>query len=131
MMGRVVGWLRRWLPLACAWGAYGLLATAGLLAFFRPSPSLLVQGGYYVVIPWGVVCILGGTLGMVALVTEKLLIRLLATQISALASLTWAASLVLQTTTQSTAITAACMAGVMTLMFTQGWVNAYRESRRK
>jgi hypothetical protein len=102
----------------------------GILVFFSPSPSLLKQGGLAVVIAWGICCISGGVLGLTGLLTKKVFIRLLGAQLSATASLIWAASLVLQATTQTSAITAASMAGVMTLLFAQRWVDAYRDSRR-
>ena len=111
--------------------AYVLLALAGVLAFCIPSPTLLMQGGYYVVVPWGTTCLVGGVTGLVGLIWHRSLSELIGASLGASASLTWTAALIVQaTSTQSAAYTAACMAGVLALLFTQRWVDIYRQSRR-
>jgi hypothetical protein len=124
------GRLRQWLPVACATGAYVVLAASGVLSFFAASPTLLQRGGYLVVIVWGVFCILGGVLGVVGLVTGTVLIRLMGAALSATAGMVWSVALALQASERATTGIAACLALVMTLLFAQRWVDAYRASRR-
>jgi hypothetical protein len=122
--------LRRWLPVACATGAYAALTMSGVLSFFAASPTLVQRGGFWVVIAWGVFCILGGILGVVGLVTGTVLIRLIGAALSATAGMVWFVALALQATERVTTGIAACLALVMTLLFAQRWVDAYRASRR-
>jgi hypothetical protein len=123
-------WVRRWLPLTCALLAYAALAAAGVLSFFAASPSLVQRGGYVIVIAWGVFCILGGLLGVVGLLTGTVLIRLIGAALSATAGTVWFVALALQATERATTGIAACLALVMTMLFAQRWVDAYRASRR-
>lgn len=124
-------WARRWFPLTCALLAYVALASAGVLSFFVASPSLVQRGGYVIVITWGVFCILGGLLGVVGLLTGIVLIRLLGAALSATAGTVWFVALALQATSErATTGIAACLALVMTMLFAQRWVDAYRASRR-
>jgi hypothetical protein len=116
--------------VACATAAYAALATAGVLSFFAASPTLVQRGGYLVVITWGVFCILGGLLGVAGLITGTVLIRLIGAALSATAGMVWFVALALQTTERATTGIAACLALVMTLLFAQRWVDAYRASRR-
>jgi hypothetical protein len=122
--------LQRWLPVACATGAYAALATSGVLSFFAASPTLVQRGGYVIVITWGVFCILGGLLGVVGLISGTVLIRLIGAALSATAGMVWFVALALQATERATTGIAACLALVMTLLFAQRWVDAYRASRR-
>lgn len=129
-MGKTWSWFRRWVPVACATGAYLALLGAGVLTFFVASPTLVQRGGYLIVIAWGVFCILGGVLGVAGLLTGTVLIRLMGAALSATAGMVWFVALALQATEKLTAGIAACLALVMTLLFAQRWVDAYRASRR-
>jgi hypothetical protein len=122
--------LRRLLPLACALTAYAVLAISGVLSFFVASPSLIQRGGNGVVLIWGVFCIVGGVFGVAGLATGTVLIRLIGAALSATAGMVWFVALALQASERNTAATAACLALVMTLLFAQRWVDAYRASRR-
>lgn len=121
---------RRVLPLACAMGAYAVLAVSGVLSFISASPTLIQRGGHGVVVIWGVFCIVGGVLGVAGLVTGTVLIRLIGAALSATAGMVWFVALALQAQERGTAAIAACLALVMTLLFAQRWVDAYRASRR-
>jgi hypothetical protein len=122
--------LRRLLPLACALGAYAVLVVAGVSTFFAASPTLIQRGGHGVVVIWAVFCIVGGLFGVAGLVTGIVLIRLIGAALAATAGMVWFVAVALQATERSTAGIAACLALVMTLLFAQRWVDAYRASRR-
>lgn len=129
-MKKVWNWIRRWAPVACAAGAYAALATAGVLTFFAASPALVQRGGYIIVGLWGVFCIVGGLVGVAGLLTGQVLIRLIGASLSATAGVVWFVALAFQATERATTGIAACLALVMTLLFAQRWVDAYRASRR-
>lgn len=127
----MIDWFRRYWMLIPAFLSCIALMIAAVFVVVDPSPSLLREGGYLVVITWGIFCLLGGLCNLVGLMTKRRLTRLFGASLSASASLTWATSLILQAvTTNSAARTAACLASVLTLIFTQQWVNVYMESRR-
>lgn len=123
---------RRFVHQFASLAAYMLMGAAGLLTLFRnPSPTLLTQGGYLVVISWAAICVVSSVCGIVGLLRNRHLIRLIGAALAATASLTWAAALIIQATSGHPAsYTAACLAGVMGLLFTQRWIDVYRQSRR-
>lgn len=122
--------LRRLVPLGCALGAYTALLLAGVLSFFSASPALMQGGGHGVMVIWGVFCIVGGALGVAGLATGIVLIRLIGAALSATAGMVWFVALALQVPERNAAGIAACLGLVMTLLFAQRWVDAYRASRR-
>lgn len=106
--------------------AYLLLGLSGVLAFFSASSSLLQQGGLVIVVAWGVFCLTGSILGLFGISTGRTLFELLGCGLGASASLTWTVSLVLQAVARGNALplTAACMAGMLTVLLIQRWVDA-------
>jgi hypothetical protein len=129
-MSTMWGRLRRWTSVACAVGAYFALTLTGVLTFFAASPTLMQRGGYVIVVAWALFCIVGGVLGVAGLLTGTVLIRLIGAALSATAGMVWFVALALQATQRISAGVGACLALVMTLLFAQRWVDAYRASRR-
>lgn len=110
--------------------AYILFGMCGLLIFVvtAPSTSLARQGGLVIVIIWGVLCLLGGLLGVVGLLTRRMLVELIGASMAGVAWFTWAAALVLQAISTGSAapLTAACLALGVTVLIAQRWVDARR-----
>lgn len=129
-MRKLWSWLCRWAPTACAAGAYLALTATGVLTFFAASPTLVQRGGYIIVVCWAVFCIAGGLFGVAGLLTSKVLVRLVGAALSATTGMVWFVALALQAADRISAGVGACLGLVMTLLFAQRWVDAYRASRR-
>lgn len=107
--------------------AYVMCGISGLLAFaVEPSPSLARQGGGFLVYAWASVQLSGCLLGLIGLLKGRVLIEIIGAGCSALTSLLWCVSLVMQAVrTESAApMSAACMAGALTALLVHRWVAA-------
>ena|SRR5687768_4363171 len=100
--------------------SYLLLGTAGVLVFAAaPAQSLLDQGGYGVVYPWGMFCLVAAVSGLTGMISKQRWLEVLGTVLGATASLTWCAAIVLQAihTQNAAPLTAACMAATLAAKF--------------
>lgn len=107
--------------------AYVMCGISGLLAFaVEPSPSLARQGGGFLVHAWAAVQTSGCLLGLGGLLKGRILIEIIGAGCSALASLLWCVSLVMQAArTESPApMSAACMAAALTALLVHRWAAA-------
>jgi hypothetical protein len=110
--------------------AYVLFGTCGLLIFVvaAPSTSLARQGGLIITIIWGLLCLIGGLLGVIGLLARRMLVELIGASMMGVAWFTWSAALVLQAVSTRSAVplTAACLALGVTALIAQRWADARR-----
>lgn len=108
--------------------SYVLFAVAGVFVFGAPSPSLAQLAGPFITAFWGTLCLGGGLAGLVGLIFQRPVIELVGATAGASASLTWAASLIMQAviTESAKSLTAACVAGALAGLFAQRWADANR-----
>lgn len=102
---------------------YTLLVLAGIFVFHFPLPALERTVYSFLVYAWGVFCLAGGLLCIAGTLARRIDWEALGLPLAAAACLTWSAALFMQAVyaEQSSAVTAAVMAGAFAFVLAQRW----------